>query len=304
MGFINSFSNKFRPIGKIYKLKLNVTPTPTPTPQTTTVFGLLADSGEPNSTSLDFTNQVANGVKSFNPDFVIHMGDANYWAGDPNTLVNNFLNFWDGWLNKMYFSFGNHDLDTDYGAAILDNLPLVNNAIGPVKRANNLLCYDFIQGPVHFFVLNSGNSAAGDSMNETIDPNIQLAAQMAEMTPKITGSTSTWKIVVVHRPPYTNGVNHAPGSPAVRFDYASLGVDIVLSAHSHVYEYMVVNQMSYFVQGLGGATKHNLTDPLLNGTEIAYNQKHTYTICDASINELIFRTYAIDNELIDTRIFS
>jgi len=269
-----------------------------------TVFAFLGDSGEPNETSLGFTSAVANGIKSFNPEFVIHVGDANYWVGDPNTLDENFLTFWDGWLNKMYFAFGNHDLQTDYGSAVLDNLPLVNNAIGSTKRANNLLCYDFIKGPVHFFVLNSGNSAAGDSMDELIDPNMQLTAQMAEMTPKIAASTSMWKIVVVHRPPYTNGANHDPGSEAVRFDYASLGVDIVISAHSHAYEYIVVNNTSYFVQGLGGATKHNIISPLLEGTEIAYNDKHAYTICTALGEQLTFRTYTIDDELIDTRVFN
>lgn len=281
-----------------------VTVTPTATAEVGTVFGLLADSGEPNPTSLENTYAVANGIKSFNPEFVIHMGDANYWVGDPNTLDDNFLNFWDGWLNKMYFAFGNHDLDTDYGSAILDNLPLVNDAIGSTKRANNLLCYDFVKGPVHFFVLNSGNSAAGDSMNESIDTNMQLTAQMAEMTPKIAASNAMWKIVIVHRPPYTNGLNHDPGSTAVRFDYASLGVDIVISAHSHAYEYIVVNDTPYFVQGLGGATKHDFINPLLEGTEIAYNDKHAYTICTALGDELTFRTYTIDDELIDTRIFN
>ena len=153
-------------------------------------------------------------------------------------------------------------------------------------------------------MLNSGNSAAGDSMNESIDTNMQLTEQMAEMTPKIAASNAMWKIVIVHRPPYTNGLNHDPGSTAVRFDYASLGFDIVISAHSHAYEYIVVNDTPYFVQGLGGATKHDFINPLLEGTEIAYNDKHAYTICTALGDELTFRTYTIDDELIDTRIFN
>jgi predicted phosphodiesterase len=269
--------------------------------ETPTVFGMLGDSGQPNPTSLTATGLVADKIKEANPDFVIHLGDSNY--GEPLDLQADLLDFWQGYLNRMYIAFGNHDLDYDYGSSILDNLPRVNNAIGPSKRADNLLCYDFVQGQVHFFVLNSGDTAAGDGLNETNDPNIQLEAQLTELVPKIENSTSQWKIILVHRPPYTNS-SHAPGSIPLRLDYASLGIDAVISAHDHVYEYIEKDGVPYFVQGLGGANIYNLNAPYIDGTIFAYNDKYAYTMLTATTTRLKFDTYSVDDDLVDSRTFN
>jgi hypothetical protein len=201
----------------------------------------------------------------------------------------------------MYFSFGNHDLDDDYGQSILDNLPLLNDLIGSTKITNKLYCYDFVQGPIHFFVLNSGNSASGDQMLENVDTYIQLQDQLDEILPKITGSTSIWKILVVHRTPYTSENTHREGSLPLRLDYESLGVKVVLSGNSHIYEYIYTGNTSYIVQGLGGAVKRYTTEPLVGGTQVTYYEKNAYTICYATETSLRFVTYSIDNDIIDDK---
>lgn len=277
------------------------TPTPTPTPIPTGVtFAILGDSGQ--AGYLTDTENVANGIKSFTTDFIIHVGDANY--GTPSDIQTNFLDFWpQEYLDKMYFAFGNHDLNYDYGQSFLDNLPLVNSLIGPTKIANKLYCYDFVRGPIHFFVLNAGNSASGDQLDELADPNIQLSAQLDEIIPKITGSTSTWKIMVVHKPPYTNEVLH-DGSIPLRLDYESLGVRVVLNGHSHDYEYIYLNNTAYMIQGLGGANKRCAVAPYVTGTQTTYCVKNGYTICQATQSSLTFTTYNVDGQIIDYKVIT
>lgn len=267
-----------------------------PTPEPPMTFAILGDSGpgEPNTD----TENVVNGIKSHTTDFIIHVGDANY--GTPAEIYDNFLRFWpQEYLDKMYMAFGNHDLVTDYGSAFLDNLPLVNSLIGATKRTNNLLCYDFVRGPIHFFVLNSGDG--DDELTEASDPNIQLALQFGEILPKMAESTSTWKILVVHKPPYTSETLHREGSTPLRLDYSALGVQVLLSGHSHDFEHIYYNSITYIVQGLGGAGNRCPVEPYMIGTEIAYCEKNGYTICTATESSLRFVTYSVDNDIIYDR---
>ena len=96
-----------------------------------------------------------------------------------------------------------------YGEYILNYLTATNLKIGPTKRAQKRYCYDFVKGPCHFFVINTGNTAAESNLSSDI--NVQLNEQLNEIIPKIRSSTSPWKIFVCHRPPYTNDESHAPG---------------------------------------------------------------------------------------------
>jgi hypothetical protein len=280
----------------------SVTPTPTPAPTPTydpVTFAMLGDSGQ--AGLLTDTRNVANEIQLRSPDFVLHLGDANY--GNASTVSSYFLNYWSSNYinNAMYLAFGNHDLDYDYGSTLLDNLPLVNNAIGSLKRSQNLLCYDFVRGPIHFFVLNSGNTASGDTLNAAADPNIQLQTQLNEMTFKISDSAYPWNILVVHKPPYSSESAHRLGSEQLRFNYNALGVDIVLSAHSHDYEYIYNAPTHYFVQGLGGATKRCAIDPRTPGAVTDYCAQNGYTMVEATSTQIVFKTYNTSGTLIDTR---
>lgn len=299
--FVNNVQNG---IGKVKAAGItqNVIPTPTPTPTPSyesVTFGLLGDSGQ--AGLLTDTENVANGIQQKSPDYILHLGDANY--GDASTVDDYFLNYWtsDYINNRMYLAFGNHDLDYDYGATLLDNLPLVNAAIGSAKRSQNLLCYDFIKGPIHFFVLNSGNTASGDTLTAAADPNIQLQKQLNEFSFKSVDSTMPWKILVVHKPPYTSESAHRLGVTQLRMNYKTLNIDVVLSAHSHDYEYIYNEPTHYFVQGLGGATKRCAVDPRTPGAVTDYCAQNGYTILEASSTQLVFKSYNTSGTIIDTR---
>lgn len=291
------------PVVKTVTPPTPVPPAPTPTPETVYTFGVLGDSGM--SGLLEYTEAVATQIQSYNPQWVVHVGDANY-SGAPE-IWTNFLNFWVDYdyANNIYLAFGNHDLDYDYGGAILTALEYTTAAaIGPEKQDTHLLCYDFVRGPVHFFVFNTGNTASGDQMDEEIDPNIQLQAQIDELEPLMLASTSPWKVVVCHKPPYTSEQVHREGAAPMRLDYAALGIDIVLSGHSHDYEVYTNGGIQYFVQGLGGASRRCVTEPLVEGYVTDFCQNWGYSICNVTSKHFTIATFDIAGYTIDVRSFS
>lgn len=276
---------------------------PTPTPETVYTFGVLGDSGM--SGLLEYTEAVATQIQSYNPDWVVHVGDCNY--SGPGSLTTNFLQFWPTsfYRHHMYIAFGNHDLDSDYGGAILTALEYSTAAaIGAAKQENHQLWYDFVRGPVHFFVFNTGNTASGDQMDEDIDANIQLQDQIDELTPLMLASTSPWKVVVCHKPPYTSETQHREGTTPMRQDYAALGIDIVLSGHSHDYEVYSNGGVQYFVQGLGGASRRCVTEPLVEGYVTDFCQNWGYSICKVTSKQFTIATYDIAGNSIDVRSFT
>lgn len=265
-------------------------------------FAIVSDSGQ--SGYLDDTRAVAALISSYNTDFVIHLGDANY--GTPAQLDTNFTPYYQNMFHKMYFAFGNHDLDYDYGTAILNKLTLVDFLIGPTKKANKQLYYDFVRGPVHFFVFNSGNSAAGNNLLGGSDPYLQLTTQMNDLTSKMVASTSPWKFVIVHKPPYTNDSSHAPGASALRINYDALGADVVISGHAHNYELFNKDSTYYIVNGLGGAAKRGFVSPLQvsTGRISYYNAKNAFTKINVSTTQATFNVINKDNTVIDTLVLT
>ena len=109
-------------------------------------------------------------------------------------------------VNKFFPALGDHDYDDAGTINVLPttytnyfNLP----GYGYTSSSNNERYYDFVYGPVHFFVLNTYDVAGGepDGVTSTSIQGEWLRTQLA-------ASTSTWNVVVVPNPPYSSGVIH------------------------------------------------------------------------------------------------
>lgn len=109
---------------------------------------------------------------------------------------------------------------------------------------NNGRYYEFINGPFHFFVLNS-NAAEPDGISYT-------SVQAAWFQKRIALATLPWKIVVLHHAPYTSDVNDTPGNTTMRWPFDKLGVSMVLSGSAENYERLVVDDVQYVNVGTGG----------------------------------------------------
>ena len=130
-------------------------------------FAAIGDYGSNTSDELD----VANLVNTFSPGFIVTTGDNSYGSDAPvvpavSTIDQNIGKYFSDYIGDLYWrvlvqvaprtvffpSIGNHDY-TDGGgiAAYLNYFTLPGN-----ERY-----YEFVQGPVHFFAINSdGNAAA------------------------------------------------------------------------------------------------------------------------------------------------
>lgn len=241
----------------------------------TLVFAAIGDYGTNNASEA----AVAAMVTGWNPDLVVSLGDNYYTeAGGSGTAAYDlsvgkyYCNFLKditttgtfcptgtASINKFFPALGDHDYDD---AGTTDNLPSTYMEYftlpgqGYSSSSNNERYYDFVAGPVHFFVLNSLNQT-GREPDGTSSTSIQAQWLKTQMG----ASTSTWNIVIVHNPPYSSGAKHG-STPRMQWPFAQWGADAVLSGDDHIYERIHRDGVVYFVNGLGGGWPYGIGTPV------------------------------------------
>jgi hypothetical protein len=251
-------------------------------------FAVIGDYGGGGSPEAD----VARLVDSWQVDFIITVGDNNYPDGSAETIDENIGQFYQAYIspyaggygagadqNRFFPTLGNHDWNTDQAQPYLDYFTLPGN-----ERY-----YDFTWGPVHFFALDS-DSREPDGMNRSSDQATWLQAQLAS-------STSPWNVVYLHHAPYSSG-RHGPTDWA-QWPYKEWGADVVLAGHDHTYERLLIDDLVYFVNGLGGGAIYYflLTQ---EGSQVRYNDDYGAMQVEASPDHMTFQFINRSGELIDT----
>lgn len=256
--------------------------------QTSVRFAVIGDYGNAGPDE----EAVADLVKSYNPDFIITTGDNNYDVGSEFTIDANIGQYYHSYIypyigaygsgalvNKFFPSLGNHDWETP-GA-----IPYLNYFVLP----GNERYYDFVKGPVHFFVIDS-------DVNE-YDGRDSNSIQAQWLKNALSQSSSRFNVVYFHHPPYCSGLIN--GSETImRWPFKNWGANAVMSGHEHLYERLTVNGLTYFVNGLGG----NLRSPFgfpISGSQVRYNGNYGAMIVDAYNDSLILKFYNISNSLRD-----
>jgi hypothetical protein len=261
---------------------------PTETSQLPTRFAVIGDYGLSKDPELD----VANLVKSWKPEFIITVGDNNYPDGEEETIDENIGQYYHDYIhpyvgkygtgseiNRFYPTLGNHDLTTLGGQPYFDYFTLPGN-----ERY-----YDFIWGNVHLFALNS-DSREPDGVGRS-------SIQAQWLNQKLAASSSTWKIVYMHHPPYSSS---GDGSISwAQWPYGEWGADAVLSGHSHVYERLIVDEFPYFINGLGGGPKYEFNLPIA-GSKIRFRDDYGAMLVEAYIDQIVFKFITRENAIIDT----
>lgn len=214
----------------------------------TVEWAMFGDSGD--VSTLPDTEVVASSVRSWNPPLIVHLGDTNYPNGSSVTLSDRFARHYWSWINSgdLFVAYGNHDLMTDYGHPISALLPAQRAAIGDANVEARKLWFKVQRGPVEFFVLNSG---LGPS-----DADAKRTQQYSWLRGALVASSAIWKIVVLHRAPYSSDATHGPGATEFRWPFRAWGADLVVAAHGHHYERLLVDGLPYLVCGLGGAPRY------------------------------------------------
>ena len=228
------------------------TPEPTPTPMPSPiVFAAIGDYGGGNSGA----QEIANLIKSWQPEFIITLGDNNYPIGARDHIdvaIGQFFhefiypyqgNYGAGAdINRFFPTIGNHDMQSEFGQPYFDYFTLPGN-----ERY-----YDFVWGPIHFYALNSLDSEPDGVGASSI--------QAEWLRKSLADSDSPWNIVFCHYAPYSSG-QYGP-IDWMQWPYDEWGVDAVLSGHDHIYERLFVDGVHYFVNGMGGYDLYEFHDIL------------------------------------------
>ena len=242
-----------------------------------TRFAVIGDYGWEGKDASD----VAALVKKWLPEYVVTVGDNNYMDGLAATIDANVGQYYSDFIspyigkfgqgsttNRFYPALGNHDWNTGNIQPYLDYFTLPGN-----ERY-----YDFVKGPVHFFVIDSD-----DHEPDGVDVN---SSQAQWLHNKLSTATETWKLVVMHHAPYSSG-DHG-SVPIVRWPFKEWGADAVLSGHDHDYERFYVNGMTYLVNGLGGRSLYIMRTPLPD-SHFRYNSDFGALLVEATDSMASFK---------------
>jgi len=258
-------------------------------------FAAFGDTGNNDSGSMQ-QDDVANLVKSLNPDFIVHVGDVNqgdsgnydYECGENyHEYIGNYTgSYGTGASVNMFFPvLGNHDVSSSYLSFF--TLPGISG-----NTSGNESYYDYVQGPVHLFVINSNSGTS------------QTSAQGVWLQSQLAASTSTWNLVYFHHTAYSSCPKHG-STTAMQWPFEDWGADAVFSGHNHVYERVLKDadsdgiNMPYFTVGLGGFGKDSFTTAV-SGSQVRYNSDFGVLIAEASDSSITFEFHNLSNSTIDT----
>jgi tartrate-resistant acid phosphatase type 5 len=255
---------------------------------------------------------VADLVKSWSPDLVITLGDNNYlnglseesWDGRTETIDDRIGQFYGEFIspyfgtyadgagrNRFFPSLGNHD----WNCAYLDD-PALNCGTLPqpyldyFSLPGNERYYEFTEGPVNFFVVDSDARLNGD-----------LATQKTWLAERLSKARKPWKIVYFHHAPYNVG-GFRPERTDLRWDFKQWGASAILTGHDHLYNRQVVADLPYFVNGLGGMTRYacDLDRQGNQPSPFCYSDDYGAMLVVANDCQIQFQFISRHDKLIDT----
>src|SRR5258706_4608931 len=263
--------------------------TPTPFPPGSTHFAVIGDYGTAGQPELD----VANLVKSWNPDFIMTTGDNNYPDGAASTIDANIGQYYQEFIypyigsygpgaatNRFFPTLGNHDWYTTNAQPYLNYFSLPGN-----ERY-----YDLVWGSIHLFVIDSDPSEP--------DGNSSVSTQAQWLQAQLAASTSPWNFVFMHHPPYSSGSVHG-STPVMQWPYQLWGASAVVAGHDHLYERIFHDGIPYFVNGLGGTSKYGIGTPVA-GSQIRYDGDYGAMAVIATDSQITFQFIARTGAVIDT----
>ncbi len=264
---------------------------PPPTPGTIR-FAVIGDFGLANQNELD----VANRVKSWNPDFIVTVGDNNYPDGEATTIDANIGQYYHDYIfpylgaygagsptgtNRFWPALGNHDWVATNAEPYLDYFTLPGN-----ERY-----YTFTVGVVEFFVIDSDANEPDGRTSTSVQAN-WLQSQM-------TASTAPWQLVFFHHAPYASGSTHG-GQSILNWPFKTWGADAVVAGHEHNYERLIIDDLLYFVNGLGGASRYSFSTTPVPGSQARYSDDYGAMLVEANVSQITFQFVNRAGTVIDT----
>jgi tartrate-resistant acid phosphatase type 5 len=275
-----------------------VTLPPPATPEPSIHFAVIGDYGEAGIGE----REVSALVHAWNPDFIITVGDNNYPDGAAATIDQNIGQYYHDFIFPYKGSYGP-------GSKINCFFPTLGNADWQVASGHPNpqpyldyftlpgyeRYYSFVWGPVEFFTIDSDyHDPAGIGAT---------SPQATWLKNALAASTSAWKIVFFHVPPYSSGSVHG-SAPELQWPFKQWGATAVLSGHDHLYERIIVDGFPYFIDGLGGNGRYSFQATPVPGSQVRYNSDYGAMRVTADSRSVTFEFINEQNQVIDTYAIS
>jgi hypothetical protein len=254
-------------------------------------FAIVGDYGNDSQAEAE----VAARVATWDPDFVITTGDNNYPDGSAGTIDANIGKYYHAFIgsyqgsygpgaasNNFYPSLGNHDWVTQ-----VSGLP--QPYLAYFSLPGNERYYTFQRGPVQLFAVDSDpNEPDGITSSGT---------QAAWLQAGLAASAAPWRLAYFHHPAYSSGPHGS--SPALQWPFGAWGASAVLAGHDHSYERLHIGGLTYFVNGLGGASLYP-TGPGIGGSAVRYYADHGAQLAEANVDCLNFKFITRAGQVVDS----
>ena len=257
--------------------------------QSTLKFAVIGDYGADTQAEED----VADLVKSWNPEFIVTVGDNNYEDGAASTIDENIGQYYHDFIFPYIGTYGGGSPDSNRFFPVPGNhdwgTPNLTPYLNYFTLPNNERYYDFVWDNVHFFMIDA-DPHEPDGYSENSDQAMWIESRMES-------SSAEWKIAVLHFSPYCSGGDHGSIS-TVQWPYKEWGADAVFSGHDHIYERLIVDDLSYWVNGLGGKNIDNLDDPI-PASQVLYNGDYGAMLCEVYDDSLTVKFITRTGLLID-----
>lgn len=228
----------------------------------------VADLGVPDADS----ESVADFLDTEDATAIIMAGDLDYEnPHDYDLSVDQYYSFWKE-RQLLLPVPGNHDWDFDD----------LSSYFGYFDYLGGRRYYSRRIGPLGLFFIDSGINSAGTVVEP--DGNSSGSIQNERFVTLADQSSAPWKIAVLHHSPYSSDSTHGSNT-TLQWDFEGMGIDIVLSGHAHTYEHLLIDNVHYFVNGLGGGDIYSFGTPV-EGSILRFNGKHGALRMRASQSEL------------------
>lgn len=255
-------------------------------------FAVIGDFGSAGANEL----AVSNLVHGWSPDFVVTVGDNNYDTGSAGTIDANIGQYYHDFIfpysgsfgsgsatNRFWPVLGNHD----WGNAF-PNPAGANPYLAYFTLPGNGRYYEFVQGPVHFFMLDSDPNEP-DGTSPTSVQGLWLQTRLA-------AASEPWKIVVFHHAAYSSALHGS--TTYMQWPFQTWGASAVLQGHDHVYERVVLGGFPYMTSGLGGRSLYVINAPI-PGSVVRYNANYGAQLVDATPTSILLTFQNVAGQVVD-----
>ena len=224
---------------------------------------------------------IARRVAKSKAELVLHLGDIVYPRGAREHYNEAFFDPFAQLLATIpiWPTIGNHDAITENAQPLLDFFDIEGRY------------YDFVDGPVQFFCL--------DTFTSSLEPGSE---QRAWLEQALAASTAPWKVAFTHRPFFTVSRSQKDSQNAmlrreIHPILAKHGVSLVFSGHDHNYQrFKVLDGVNYIVAGGGGKSLYTLgTSKAL----VVAVRQYSFALVDVDQERCLLRGINDDGEEID-----